>query len=314
MKGRRLNTRGLSILVSRFLPRAIRYYVYRSMVHIPDFPREACFEVAHTGEDVDAAFKLVHESYVEEKFAAPSESGRRATIYHALPTSKILVAKRGGRVIGAITVIKDNRFGLPVDEIIDISKLRSNGARIAEISSLAIHPEHRGASGAILFHLFKYMLLTSVNSYGISRFVIAFNPGRVALYEAILLFSLLNRKPIEKYGFANNAPAICATLNLSAASDRLYRVYGKKPMRKNLHKFFFGGLSEMERRNMRFPGASPSRDCTFALSPERMDFFFNKCTNLFQNINGDQRRLLKEIFPGDEYHRVIERRGFSNRN
>ncbi|MCP4691178.1 MAG: hypothetical protein GY859_24235 [Desulfobacterales bacterium] len=105
---------------------------------------------------MDAAFRLVHDSYVRENFAAPSASGRRATIYHVLPTSRVLVAKHRDDVIGAITIIQDNPFGLPVDEIIDISRFRANGVRIAEISSLAIHPGHRGNSGAILFHLFKF--------------------------------------------------------------------------------------------------------------------------------------------------------------
>ncbi|MBI5062807.1 MAG: hypothetical protein HZB87_04915 [Desulfatitalea sp.] len=163
------------------------------------------------------------------------------------------MAKHEGQVIATISVIRDGPFGLPTDQVMDLSYFRDKGERLGEVSALAIRPDFRGRSGEVMFYLFKYMVHYSLNYFGLDRFVIVVNPDRITLYESVLLFKPLLRSALKNYAFANDAPAVCATLNLRTAAATWYAAYAGQPNHKSIYHLFFGGFDEAQRRQMCFP-------------------------------------------------------------
>lgn len=285
-------------------PKKFRDAFLRAQLDLKPLPENIFFEIAQTRSDLDQAFRLLHDAYVREGFSKPHPSGRRVTDYHALPSTSTLVAKHNDEVIATISVIRDGQFGVPADAVIDLSPYRDKGLRIGEVSSLAIHPKFRGRSGEIMFHLFKYMLHYSIHYFGLDRFVIVVNPNRISLYESILTFERLQTNTIQSYSFANNAPAVCAMLDLVSLDDTFRRIYDGRPGAKNIHQFFFGGFSANEKRQFRFPQRTYHAAADPVMSPDIMDYFFNQCTDFFCRLDQRKVKILQSIYSEDDYNPI----------
>ena len=236
------------------IPRHHRYKVFRCLMKIPDPPDGVRFEPARTPEDSDAAFALLYEAYRKENLTPASSSKRRITVYHSLATTSLLVAKLNNEVIATVSIIKDAGLGVPAQDIADLSRFRIPGKCMAEVSSLALKKDLRGQSSGVMFYLSKYLFKYSREHLGIDRFIITFHPRQLPLYEGLFLFKTSCVNTVKNYGFANNAPALCATLNFETAEHRFRKVYGKAPENRNLFQFFFRTFSTREKACMRFPG------------------------------------------------------------
>jgi hypothetical protein len=302
MNVRRIRKQLFSLL--RYLPKSLRDHFCRSRISIPPLREDLRFEIAKSQQDLDQAFQILHDAYVKEGFSKPHVSRRRITDYHALPSTTTLVAKHDNQVVATISVIRDGPFGLPTDQVMDLSCFREKGERLGEVSALAIRPDFRGRSGEVMFHLFKYTVHYSLNYFGLDRFVIVVNPDRITLYESVLCFEPLHRSALKKYAFANDAPAVCATLNLQMAAQTWQAAYAGQPVHRNIHHLFFGGFSEAERRQMRFPERPFYTVSDPVMSPALLDFFFNQCTDTFCQFKENQIKALRNIYLDGEYGAV----------
>lgn len=302
MNLRRIRKKFISLV--RYLPKSLRDDFFRSRLTIPPLREDLCFEIAKTQEDLDQAFHILHEAYVKEGFSKPHASRRRITDYHALPSTTTLVAKHQGQVIATISVIRDGPFGLPTDQVMDLSRFREKGERLGEVSSLAIRPDFRGRSGEVMFYLFKYMVHYSLDYFGLDRFVIVVNPERITLYESVLCFEPLHRSALKHYAFANDAPAVAATLELRRAAEIWHAAYADRPAHKSIYQLFFGGFSEAERRQMCFPDRPYFTVSDPVMTPGLLDFFFNQCTDSFCRFNAHQIKTLRSIYLESDYAAV----------
>ncbi len=237
-----------------FIPKSQRYKLLRYMMKIPGPPDGVTFEIARTPEDLDAAFSLLYDAYRREKLTPSARSRRRITIYHSLATTSILVAKLNSEVIATVSIIKDAELGVPAQDLVDLNRFRVPGKCMAEVSSLALRDDLQGRSTGVMFYLSKYLFKFSREYLGVDRFIITFHPKQLVLYEGLLLFKPLHINTFKNYGFANNAPAVCATLNLETAKHRCQHIYGNSPEQRNLHKFLFRTFSTQEKACMQFIG------------------------------------------------------------
>ncbi|MBR9980681.1 MAG: hypothetical protein KFF50_06615 [Desulfatitalea sp.] len=298
--------------VLRRSPKPLRDLFLRSRLNLKPMPRDLVFEIAHTRPDLDQAFQLLHDAYVKEGFSKPHISGRRVTDYHALPSTTTLLAKYDGDVAATISVIRDGPFGLPADSVVDLSPFRQKGQRLGEVSSLAINPRYRGRSGEVMFHLFKYMLHYSMYYFGLDRFVVVVNPNRITLYESILAFEQLHSANIRSYAFANNAPGVCATLDLVNLEETFRRIYTGRPVRQNIHHFFFGAYGPAEKRQFIFPERPYYTAADPVMSPEIMHYFFNQCTDFFQRLNHNKVKILQQIYREEAYNPIWPRHALTD--
>ena len=284
------------------LPARARFAMYRATVDCdPDPDLRLELKVAETQQELEDCFRLLHDAYVGSGFMKPDPSGMRVTIYHALPTTTTLCAKWEGRVVGTISMIREGVFGFPLQSIFDLEQVRKQDGQIAEISGLAVHPDFRKSGGTILFPLMKFMREYCVEMFDVRHLVIAVHPDQIDLYEALLFFDRLREAPVPEFDFVNGAPAVGAALDLQAAPAIFRRGYRDRTPRKDLHRYFF----ELKLPHIKMPQRRYFTTNDPVMTPELLDYFFNRRTQVFQNLDSRRKALLGAIYNSPEYLRVL---------
>jgi GNAT superfamily N-acetyltransferase len=258
-------------------------------------------KIAETQQELEDCFKILHDAYVGSGFMKPDPSGMRITQYHALPTTTTLCAKFEGKVVGTISMIREGVLGFPLQSIFDLESVRAKGGNIAEISALAVHPDFRKTGGAILFPLMKFMHKYCTEYFDTRHLVIAVNPEKIELYEALLFFERLQEMPVEKYDFANGAPAVGAVLDLKHAGEVFKSGYKGRPPRKSLHRYFF----MLDLPNIELPQRRYHTTNDPVMTPELLNHFFNEKSQLFDALDDRKKSLLWSIYSMAEYRRVL---------
>ncbi|NRF66478.1 hypothetical protein HLB44_05740 [Aquincola sp. S2] len=278
------------------VPRDLRHALVRAMIDCDPAPGPALdLKIADTQEELEACFALLHDAYVSSGFMQPDPSGLRVTAYHALPTTTTLCAKIHGKVVGTLSLVREGVFGFPMQSAFDLSAVRAKQGRIAEVSALAIHPDYRATGGQILFPLMKFMYEYCTSYFDTRHLVIAVNPNKIELYESLLFFERLPGQPVAQYGFANGAPAIGATLDLAVARERFRAVYGQRPERKNLFRYFV----ENRLANIRLPARRYNTTNDPVMTEELIEHFFMRRTNVFATLGARRQLLLRSLYELD---------------
>src|ERR1035438_10509274 len=98
-RGIKKSALGLFRGIFHLLPKKVMRPLLRRTLQLDYAPAdEMTFKIADTQTELEEAFELLHDSYVKVGFMKAHPSGLRVTIYHALPTTTILVAKKGKKV------------------------------------------------------------------------------------------------------------------------------------------------------------------------------------------------------------------------
>jgi len=199
------------------------------------------FSLARGIRTFDAAFRLVHDQYVWRDYMKPRPSGRRLSVHHALPTTKVFVAHAGCDVVGTVTLIQDSLIGLPMDDLYraELALLREDGRLVAEVSALALHPDYRAEGGAILLHLTRMLVIYAAEVARLDDLCIVVNPRHADFYHRFLEFERFGR--LTTFAKVNGAPAAALRLDLRFVRDVIDRVQAAgEGGRDRLHDFLFG--------------------------------------------------------------------------
>ncbi len=284
------------------LPRGLRFGVYRALAKCDPRPDARLqLKIADTQDELEACFRILHDSYVAAGFMQPDPSGLRVTIYHALPTTTTLCAKWDGQVVGTISMIREGVFGFPLQTAFDLGPVRAKSGQIAEVSALAVAPAFRKTGGKILFPLMKFMTDYCRSYFDTRHIVIAVNPNKIEMYESLLFFDRLQDKVVDHYDFANGAPAVGATLDLLEGIAHFEQAYGHKPDHKNLSRYLFNSkLANIQLPQRRFHTTNDP-----VLTPSMMDYFFNQRTQVFAGLDERKRRLLRSIYDHTSYAQAL---------
>lgn len=284
------------------LPRAWRFSLFRAMVECDPSPDSRLeLKIAQTQDELEACFRILHDSYVAAGFMKPDPSGLRVTIYHALPTTTTLCAKWEGQVVGTISIIREGVFGFPLQSVFDLTGLRALGGNITEVSSLAVDPSFRKTGGMVMFPLMKFMREYAKFYFDTRHLVIAVNPNRIEMYEALLCFERLKSSEVDSYDFANGAPAVGAALDLQFADERTEALYRGRPLRKNLFRYLY--VDPL--KNIQWPARPIHTTNDPVLTPAMMDYFFNQKTEVFKSLDDRKRMLLRSIYDHESYGRIL---------
>lgn len=284
------------------LPRTLRFRLYRSLVDCdPDPDPRLVVKIAETQAELAASFALLHDAYVASGFMKPHPSGMRVTPYHALPTTTTICALWDGQVVGTISMVREGVFGFPMQQAFDLTEVRELGGHIAEVSALAVHPDFRSTGGTILFPLMKFMYEYSTRFFDTRHLVIAVHPSRIDLYESLLFFRRLTANVVDEYDFANGAPAVGATLDLQHAPGFFSRAYQGKPRRKDLLSYF----TNTPLPHLRLPTRTYYTTNDPVLTPDLLDHFFNRATQVLEHLPQRQLHLLRGIYDLPAFHAVL---------
>jgi hypothetical protein len=238
MEGSKTLTRRIQKLL-RALPDPISGRLIRRALSIdPSRVEDVRFKIADTKEELEQAYELVHDVYVQEGYADPHTSGIRVNLRYALPTTTTFVGKADGRVVITMTIIGDSPLGLPMDMIFsqELYGLRSADRYIAEVGAFASHPDFRRRQQVAAFYTNKIMWTYAVRHLGVDDLVIAINPKHEWIYKHLLLFEKIGG--LRAYNYVKDAPAIAMRLDLQTVVERWRRWFAGRPPEKNILHFF----------------------------------------------------------------------------
>lgn len=260
------------------------------MISVPlNLDKQLTFKVAETPDEIMRALEVLYESYREYDLTEVNDHGIRATIYHALPTTTVLLAKYADEVIGTLTLIRESPVGLPAEKHYDLQFLRRKGYSVAEVSSLAIKKEWRGK---IFIPFLKFFYEYCQTYYSIDSPVLTTYGPWIEFYESILLFDLLPGGPIEKYDFSNGVRAVGEYLDLKTAPMEYYKVYAGQRKNRDLFRYFT--LDTVS--NFKLPEREVFQSFDSYLSPDLIDLIFNKMTKIFENLDDETFDKVKDVY------------------
>ncbi|MDR1853526.1 MAG: hypothetical protein LBR05_01280 [Azoarcus sp.] len=275
------------------LPGKLRARAYGQSLRLDKpLPRDFVFKLAQTRQELEACFRLLHDEYVAVGYMKPDPSGMRVTLYHALPTTSTLMCRRGNEVIGTVSLIRENKLGFPMQNAFRLDDVFSLGGNVAEVSSLAIRKPYRTGDDQITMALFKFLYEYAEYRFDTRHLVIAVHPHRFGYYEDLLCFHRLKGKPVEHYDFVNGMPAVGAHLDLIEAKETFYQKYAQLPPEKNLFHYFTAASLP----NGQFPHRRFNTTTDPVMTPEMIDYFFNKKTGLFSTLSGQQVQVLHSVY------------------
>jgi len=166
----------------------------------------------------DHAVRLLIERMYEWRGLAPVDTDLHAT----RPDRITLVASDEHEIFGTVTLGLDGRDGILADALYpeELDRLRSRGARLCELTRLAMDTHHNAKEvlGALLHLVYIHGRLI----HGVTDVVIEVHPRHAGFYQRMIGFSYIGE---ERICPRVNAPAVLLHLEL-AHMDEQIALYG----------------------------------------------------------------------------------------
>lgn len=285
-----------------YMPTKIRHeLIRRSVYYKTELPKELRFKIAETQEELERAYSILHDAYVEQGFDDPQSSGMRITKYFALPSTTTLIATWNGEVVATLSVVRRTAMGLPLENTFDISDICEGGSKVvAEVSALAISKSFRGSRGETLLPLCKFFWEFTTRYMNLDRIVIAVNPSISDFYESILLFKKISGKTLPS-NFVKGAPAVGLWFDFEDVVKEGKRVYDHRPLEHNAFHYFI----KTKISNFEFPDREYVKSCDPVMTPSMLDYFFNQRSEVFKNISENDSAVLWGAYPLQKYAEVL---------
>ena len=171
------------------------------------------FGLATETRDFDGAFRLLHDNYVRDGHMTPHPTGRRVSVFNALPSARVFVAREGDRVVGTVALFPDTPIGLPMDQVYreELAGIRARGVRLGEAGTLTVHRDYRASGAAILARLFRLLSLYAAEIARLDELVMVVAPHHRRFYETCF--------PIRQFGSLRPYPRINGTRVIGLAGD-----------------------------------------------------------------------------------------------
>ncbi len=294
--------KALKLLIEA-LPKQVRFKVIRRLVKLDEktIPKNLMIKIAETQEEFQQAYHILYDAYVECGYQKKNSNELRIIKYFALPTTTTIIAKIDDKVIGTMSLIRRGPMGIPLEKEFDIANIIGQGKSIVEISSLAIAKESRHQKGPIFLPLCFYIYNYIVNFMQSDYATIAVNPNVSDFYEGLLAFSLLEKRAVPKYDFANGAPAVGLIRKCSSWSDDMYTLFRDTPYHRNLHQLG----SETNKEYYQWPDRTYAKAMDPKLTPALLNYFFNRLSNIFDDMTENEKLTLQSYYSSPEYKDII---------
>jgi len=285
------------------LPETLRQRAYRRCFQLNyNPPPHLKLKLAETQEELEAAFRVLNDCYIEQGFGQTQPSGIRVTLHHALPSTCTLIALWNSEVVGTVSIVKHNKFGLPMEKSFDLGRLRSNGRRVAEITCLSVRNDHRRVGGGdIYFPLIKFLYTYCVRCFGVDLMAVVLHPKHQDFYADLLGFEKIEEKVVPDY---LGAPAVGMFLDLEKAYERNAMIYADKPAERNLFRY----IVNFEAPNFAYPCRDYFKISEPVMTPELLDYFFNRKTDIFSRLTDRDYQILLEDLGNDVVREIVPQR------
>ncbi len=301
------NRRSLLRIIISIFPTKIRHRFIRNHVRVDANVVNAFeFKIADTVDELEQAFRILHDAYVEQGYMHESKSGLRFLKYFALPSTTTIIAKKDNEVVGTMSIIRRSRMGLPMETIFNLNQLTQLDSEVAEISSLAVGKKYRGQRGEVFLPLCRFLHQYCVQYMKIRYMVIAVHPSMSELYRALFGFQDLKNffltkrdseeYQVKQYSFANGNPAVPLILDLENLYSFLKKAGSQSIMQNSLFTFFF----KRQFPSMQFPIRFSELNIDPVLSLKSIQYFLQLTLKdgWFQQLSPEEIDLLNKIYFG----------------
>lgn len=276
-----------------FLPQSVRSEIIRRSFPVThDLPDGLIFKIAETKEELEEAFQLVYQEFIATRYITENPAGLRLTKYHALPGTTVLIGKWNNEIVCTLSVIHDNPMGLPSDETWDLSEMRKNSSRVAEISGLAIKRSAQGRRGKLLLPLCKFMYEYAVNYAGVEVIVVATQAVVMEFYRAILLFKPIGDGEPVPHGFVRNFPSTAQFLDLRSAPSEYQSAYDHRSDDFNIYKYFVQTKFDC----FHFPTKIHGQCVYPVMNLELLEYFFAKRISIFSGLSEGEKLAIRAAY------------------
>ena len=256
------------------------------------------YRVAHTREELEAAYVLVYKEYLKRGYIKPDGEPLKLSIFNALPQTTTFIALMDKQLVATATVVPDSPLGLPMDKIYheELCLLRQRSNKICEVSMLASDTElfQSGISVMLnakklffIFNLFKIIFDYARELAKLDYICITINPKHNLTYEYILFKDLGG---LKEYDTVNNAPAIAKYLDLKSSKEECQKL--NKP---GLYQMFF--VRRTHPQNF-------ARKAV--LSPADLKYFFQDKTDTFKKTANIQMAYIKSCYPAYDFSQIMQ--------
>ena len=162
---------------------------------------------------------------IQQMYAWRGLDTDHSTAPSARPGQTTLVACKGDLLFGTLTVGVDSPRGLLADTLYrpQIDEARNNGARVCEVTKLAMDPSHSSPEVmASIFHL-AFMITRLVHS--MTDLFVEVHPRHTAFYRRMMGYRVAGPERIcPRVG----APAVLMRLSLEHAEQEIRRIGGSE--------------------------------------------------------------------------------------
>jgi hypothetical protein len=240
--------------------------------------KDITFRVAQSQDELEQAYRLVHDIYEEEGYTDTHPSGLRINAFNAHPETVVFIAVKEDEVIMTLTLVADSPLGLPMDDLYleELSSFRSAHRRLGQLCALASRAKYRCANQTLPLFLIKIMGHYARCHMRLDDLVITVNPKHSLFYESLLLFKKIGG--LKACQDVKDHPAYAYLLSLEDLPAHYERVYAKQPPEKNLHHFFY----VKQHSNIELPEDNIP---LYIWSNHKLDHFFAKKTEIFNQID-----------------------------
>jgi UDP:flavonoid glycosyltransferase YjiC (YdhE family) len=158
--------------------------------------------------ELEAVYRVTHDSYVERDYCHPRPDGRLAHHPHLdhVPETAVFVAVAGAEIVGTSSVTLDGPLGLPMDDDFraECDRIRAEGRRLAASWRLATRKAYRNQT-RLVKALIKATTIRGIRM-GVQTCLFTFNPRHERIYQRLLNLRTVARR--EGMTGLLNAPAV----------------------------------------------------------------------------------------------------------
>jgi hypothetical protein len=276
----------------------------------PDLPRPESLSIslAKSNDDYMSAARLLYDSYQRRKIAFKHESKLRVIPQVMTPTTAVVVARSGSKIICTATVVCMNPFDFPIAEILTPSErvlhLHSNEAkgRICEIASLAIDHKYLAPASGIFHLLVGYLHEYCVNQLGCKKIVIGAQPGVVDFYRTMFGFVPMTSPDPRIFHSAGNDPTVPLWVTRETFQEKIKANSKRISRLKPLEKMFL----EDPKTDPCYQYSEVDHADSFApKSVSLIEELFLKQTEIMKLADTVKRERVQELYPNDDDYKWV---------
>jgi len=254
--------------------------------------RAVTYKIAVERHELEDAFSLVWDNYVQTGLHQQDDIGMRFTKYHFLPETRIFVANfhealaaqqpekftGDGACVGTVTLVMDGAMGLPMEEFCgdEIARMRAEGRKIAEVVAFAVNPKY--SRHKVFLHMFK-LLFQFAAMKEVTDLCCSVTERHIKFYRRVCLFEPIGE--LMPYSAAYKLKVQGHRLDIETARKKAEDFYGGREFDADLHRFFF-----TENYNRDKGEGTP-------IPKESIEYFFNKCSTFKETLMDQDLNLLR---------------------